>query len=57
MQDMSVKMNPPTQKKGMGEKTRSSGTRSRKPFRLKEWRITLPWVWIAPLGSAVLPEL
>ena len=48
---------PPIQKNGIDENTTSSGAIGYPTSRLHEWRTTVPCVWIAPLGSEVLPEL
>ena len=53
----SVVTNPPIQKNGIDEKITSSGPIGYPDCRLQEWRTTVPCVWIAPFGSAVLPEL
>ena len=36
---------------------RSVGMRSRNWAKLWAWRTMAPWVWTAPLGAAVLPEV
>ena len=53
----SVVIRPPIQKSGIDENITSSGPMGYPDCMLHEWRTTVPWVWMAPLGSAVLPEL